>query len=69
MSDLDSKRSKFNTLYKSIGFVIGFSIIFVAMGASVTSLGKLLIKYQDIVSHEKSCFSFNACNYISWSFL
>lgn len=48
ISDLDSKQSKFNTLYKSIGFVIGFSIIFIAMGASVTSLGKLLIKHQDI---------------------
>lgn len=48
ISDLDVKQSKFNNLYKSIGFVIGFSLIFIAMGASVTSLGKLLIKHQDI---------------------
>lgn len=46
--DFNSRQSKFNTLYKSMGFVIGFSIIFIAMGASVTSLGKLLIKHQDI---------------------
>ena len=48
ISNFDNRQSKFNTLYKSIGFVIGFSIIFVAMGASVTTLGKLLIKHQDI---------------------
>lgn len=44
----NSRQSKLSTLYKSIGFVIGFSIIFIAMGASVTSLGKLLITHQDI---------------------
>jgi len=39
---------KFYILYKSLGFVIGFSIVFVIMGASITSLGKLFIKNQMI---------------------
>lgn len=39
---------KFYILYKSLGFVIGFSIVFVIMGASITSLGKLFIKNQII---------------------
>lgn len=39
---------KFYILYKSLGFVIGFSIVFVIMGASVTTLGKLFISNQRI---------------------
>ncbi len=42
INDLDNKQAKWNVLYKSLGFVIGFSIIFILMGASITSLGKLL---------------------------
>jgi cytochrome c-type biogenesis protein len=42
------KKSNLYTLYKSIGFVIGFSIIFIIMGASITSLGKIFIKNQFI---------------------
>jgi cytochrome c-type biogenesis protein len=41
-----NKESKLNALYKSLGFVIGFSIIFIIMGASATTLGKILINYQ-----------------------
>lgn len=45
----DKKTSdKFYILYKSLGFVIGFSIIFVIMGASVTTLGKLFVSNQRI---------------------
>lgn len=43
VKDLKSERMSLITIYKSIGFIIGFSLIFIAMGASVTSLGKLLI--------------------------
>ncbi|MBS4190549.1 sulfite exporter TauE/SafE family protein [Bacillus sp. FJAT-49705] len=34
---------------RSIGFIIGFSIIFVALGASASLIGKLLLDYQDII--------------------
>lgn len=37
------KNTKFNTLYKSFGFVIGFSIVFILMGASITTIGKLIV--------------------------
>lgn len=46
--DISRKKSKLTVLYKSLGFVAGFSIIFVIMGASITSLGKLFVKNQDI---------------------
>lgn len=42
VNDLDNKSAKLNILYKSLGFVIGFSIIFILMSASISSLGKLL---------------------------
>ena len=42
INELDDKNAKWNVLYKSFGFVIGFSIIFIMMGASITTLGKLL---------------------------
>lgn len=38
--------NRFNTVYKSIGFVIGFSIVFIVMGASISSLGKLFAQNQ-----------------------
>ncbi|SKA72783.1 cytochrome c-type biogenesis protein [Clostridium sp. USBA 49] len=44
INETNNKKSYFYVLYKSIGFVIGFSIIFVLMGVSVTSLGKIFIK-------------------------
>jgi len=48
IQDLNNSRAKFITLYKSFGFVLGFSIIFILMGASITSIGKLLISHQVI---------------------
>lgn len=42
--ELSNTENKTLILYKSLGFVIGFSIIFITMGASVTALGTLLIK-------------------------
>jgi cytochrome c-type biogenesis protein len=48
VNELDNKKVKLTILYKSFGFVIGFSIIFILMGASITTLGKLLIQNQNI---------------------
>lgn len=41
LSDIKTGKQKLNLIYKSIGFIIGFSIIFITMGASVSTLGKL----------------------------
>jgi cytochrome c-type biogenesis protein len=48
VSELKSGKARFYTVYKSLGFVLGFSIVFVAMGASITSIGKFLINNQEI---------------------
>lgn len=48
IEEIDTGRAKLSTLYKSIGFVLGFSIIFILMGASISSLGKLLAVNQNI---------------------
>ncbi|HEY5562356.1 MAG TPA: cytochrome c biogenesis protein CcdA [Clostridiaceae bacterium] len=47
IEELKNDRTKLFTLYKSFGFVLGFSIVFILMGASITSLGKLLITHKD----------------------
>lgn len=41
-------KSKFSTFYKALGFVLGFSIIFILMGASATTLSKVIIKNQSL---------------------
>jgi cytochrome c-type biogenesis protein len=48
IADLNNGKSKLNTLYKSFGFVIGFSIVFIIMGASVSSISKLFVTHQVI---------------------
>lgn len=48
IEELRNGKTKLFTLYKSFGFVLGFSIIFIIMGVSITSLGKLLITHKDI---------------------
>jgi len=48
IEDLKDDKAKLFTLYKSLGFVLGFSIIFILMGVSITSLGKLLITHKDL---------------------
>lgn len=48
VDDSKSNSSNLFVLYKSIGFVAGFSIIFIIMGASITSIGKVLINNQSI---------------------
>jgi cytochrome c-type biogenesis protein len=48
IEDLKYDKAKLFTLYKSFGFVFGFSIIFILMGVSITSLGQLLITHKDL---------------------
>lgn len=48
VEELYDDNAKHFTLYKSFGFVLGFSIIFILMGVSITSLGKLLITHKDV---------------------
>ncbi len=48
IEELKDGKSKLSALYKSFGFVLGFSIIFILMGVSITSLGKLLITHKDL---------------------
>lgn len=48
IEELKDDKAKLSTLYKSFGFVLGFSIIFILMGVSITSLGNLLIIHKDL---------------------
>ena len=48
IEELNDGKAKLSALYKSFGFVLGFSIIFILMGVSITSLGKLLITHKDL---------------------
>lgn len=44
--ELKENKLKLYTLYKAIGFVLGFSIVFIVMGISISSIGKFLIRNQ-----------------------
>lgn len=46
VAELKENKRKLYTLYKAIGFVIGFSIVFIVMGISISSIGKFLIRNQ-----------------------
>ena len=48
VADIDNSKAKLNLLFKSIGFVVGFTIIFLIMGVSISSLGKLFSANQDV---------------------
>lgn len=48
VSDIHNSKLKISTFYSALSFVLGFSIIFIFMGASVTTLGKILIKNQSL---------------------
>jgi cytochrome c-type biogenesis protein len=48
VAELNSEKARLHTVYKALGFVLGFSLVFIAMGASITSIGKLLITNMDI---------------------
>lgn len=49
VSDISTGKDKLNLLYKSIGFIIGFSLVFIALGASVSTIGKLFNSNLDIL--------------------
>lgn len=49
IKELKEEETKLFTVYKSIGFVLGFSIVFILMGASVTSIGKLFISHRELL--------------------
>lgn len=46
----DFKRLRRRTVFHSLMFILGFSFIFIALGASATYLGSLLQKYQDWIA-------------------
>jgi cytochrome c-type biogenesis protein len=46
----DVTRSRRATLVHALLFVLGFSLIFVALGATATALGNLLLGYRDVIS-------------------
>ena len=46
-SELQKGRFKLLVLYKAIGFCLGFSIIFIIMGLSITTIGKYFDQYRD----------------------
>ena len=48
ISELKTGKARMYTIYKALGFIIGFSIIFVAMGATISSLGKVLSSNQEL---------------------
>jgi len=45
----DGKNARKTTLAHSLFFILGFSIIFILLGASATLLGSLLLDYRDLV--------------------
>lgn len=49
IDDIKSNKQRLYTLYKAIGFTLGFSIIFIVMGLSVTVLGRYFDRYQDYI--------------------
>lgn len=46
----DVTRSRRTTLVHALLFILGFSLIFIALGASATALGNLLLAYRDWIS-------------------
>ncbi|MEW4327201.1 cytochrome c biogenesis protein CcdA [Rossellomorea marisflavi] len=48
VEDGKMKMDRGKLLIRSIGFVMGFSLIFIALGASASALGKVLMDYRDL---------------------
>jgi cytochrome c-type biogenesis protein len=46
-SNKDKKRIRLLTLANSLSFILGFSIVFISLGASSSLIGKALYEYQD----------------------
>ncbi|MGE5630389.1 MAG: cytochrome c biogenesis CcdA family protein [Caulobacteraceae bacterium] len=49
ISELNSGKARLFTIYKALGFVLGFSLVFIAMGATITTLGKYLINNREMI--------------------
>jgi len=45
----DSGRIRFLTITNSLAFIAGFSLIFIALGASSSVIGRVLFQYQDAI--------------------
>ena len=50
LEELSGNRSRRTVLLPAVFFTIGFSLVFLIMGASATFLGQLLLRYQDWVA-------------------
>ncbi|MEI6603342.1 MAG: cytochrome c biogenesis protein CcdA [Clostridia bacterium] len=48
VADINNQKAKRNLLFKSVGFILGFTIVFLIMGVSISSLSKLFKDNQDI---------------------
>ncbi|OGW74823.1 MAG: hypothetical protein A2Z72_06085 [Omnitrophica bacterium RBG_13_46_9] len=49
LSNEKKARIKLMTVLHSLGFIMGFTVVFVILGAGATFLGKLLVRYQFIL--------------------
>ena len=49
VSEINTNKAKLTVIYKSIGFIIGFSIVFIIMGASISTLGKFFTVNQSLL--------------------
>jgi len=48
-SSVDSARTRRAVLWNSLCFIVGFSMVFIALGAGATFLGQALFQYQDLI--------------------
>jgi cytochrome c-type biogenesis protein len=48
-ADVDRKRIRYLTITNSLSFIIGFSTVFMALGASSSAIGKFLFEYQEAI--------------------
>ncbi len=46
----DLQQSRRETLLHAVMFVVGFSLIFLALGAGATVFGQLMLRYRDVIS-------------------
>lgn len=49
MQDMANNKSKKQLILNSVGFVLGFSMVFIALGAAATSIGQFLRQYQYVI--------------------
>ncbi|AFS77171.1 cytochrome c biogenesis protein, transmembrane region, dsbD family [Gottschalkia acidurici 9a] len=72
-NEYDIKNKKLFTLIRTIGFVIGFTLIFMVMGSSASFLGKIFIRNKDIFSKLSgiiiSVFGLYLMGFINFKFL